>query len=108
MKEYNILPKSQSGKKALYLMLLVILLAISTSILPTDMKTPGIPNFSDTPVYALLVYGRIITSLTTAGFAIIAIYKEQEKGFLIITALAQGFIYLISVFSVIAAVYLFN
>lgn len=107
MNNFSILPSSQSGKKSLYLMVIVILFAISAFILPSNMKTLGIPEFSSTPLYATLIYGRIIASVATAVYAIIAIYKEQEKGLLIITALLQGFVYLISFISV-AVVYAMN
>ncbi|KAF0092339.1 MAG: hypothetical protein FD141_523 [Fusobacteria bacterium] len=107
MNNFSILPSSQSGKKSLYLMFIVILFAISAFILPSNMKTLGLPDFSATPLYATLIYGRIIASIATAVYAIIAIYKEQEKGLLIITALLQGFVYLISFVSV-AVVYAMN
>lgn len=107
MNNFSVLPKSQSGKKSLYFLIIVILFAIIAFVLPSNMKTLGIPDFSVTPLYAILVYGRIIASIATSLFAIIAIYKEQEKGLLIITALLQGFIYLLSFVSV-AVVYAIN
>lgn len=107
MMNYRIMPMTKNGRISLFLLVLVIFLAILANLLPIGMKTVGLPSFQETPLYAFLIYSRIIASVATAFFALIAIYKEQEKGLLIITALLQGFVYLISFISV-AVVYAMN
>jgi sensor histidine kinase YesM len=99
----SLLPKSRTGQLALIIFVIsLIFFSIGTN-LPESYKNPDLPDIVNKPLFALLMYSGILSSIAAAFFGLKSIIKKKERAILTYLTIPMGLIFFIGIVGMIIA-----